>query len=286
MIPVVTNPDQAAGALNWAVAEMDRRYNEFAKYNVRDLKGYNQKIDKEFAPKDPEKPAHMAYLVVIIDELADLMMVAPGDVEDSIIRLAQKARAAGIHLIVATQKPIATVITSLIKSNIPSRIAFAVSSGTDSRTILDTGGAEKLLGKGDMLYFPAGVSKPIRVQGAFESDEEVAKVTDYIKDLGEVHGGEQEDINLNMTSSKMSLIDDGNGNQEFDELFVQAGKFVIEKEKASSGMLQRMFRIGFNRAARILDQLYDAGVVGEEEGTKPRKVLMTEEEFEQFISGM
>jgi DNA translocase FtsK len=228
----------------------------------------------------------MSYIVVIIDELADLMMVAPGEVGDAIIRLAQKARAAGIHLIVATQRPSVNVITGLIKANIPSRIAFAVASGTDSRTILDTVGAEKLLGKGDMLYFPSGLSKPLRVQGAFESDEEVARVTDYLKDLKDVAGGEQAEINLNMTSSKMSLTDDGSGNQEYDELFVQAGRFVIEKEKASSGMLQRMFRIGFNRAARILDQLYDAGVGGEEEGAKPRKVLMTEEEFEQFISGM
>ncbi len=280
LIPVVTDPKKASGALNWAVAEMDDRYKKFAQYNVRDLKGYNAKVEAIKDIEDENKPARMPQIVIIIDELADLMMVAPGEVEASICRLAQLARAAGIHLVIATQRPSVDVITGLIKANVPSRIAFAVSSGVDSRTILDMVGAEKLLGKGDMLFYPAGMTKPQRVQGAFVSDSEVSKVVEFLTDQ-ELGAGYSEEIQ-NQISMPSGMIG-GDGRSERDEYFAQAGKFIIEKEKGSIGMLQRMFKIGFNRAARIMDQLAEAGVVGDEEGTKPRKVLMTLEEFEAML---
>ena len=281
-IPVVTDPKKAAGALNWAVAEMEERYNKFAEYNVRDLKGYNEKVEQIKDIEEENKPQKLPKIVIIVDELADLMMVAPGEVEDSICRLAQLARAAGLHLIIATQRPSVNVITGLIKANMPSRIAFSVSSGVDSRTILDMNGAEKLLGKGDMLYYPQGYQKPARLQGSFVSDEEVGKVVEF---LTENH---QQDARYNEKITEM--MNTGNsgagGNAAADDKdvhFVDAARFIIEKDKASIGMLQRMFKIGFNRAARIMDQLCEAGVVGPEEGTKPRKVLMSMEEFENYI---
>lgn len=280
LIPVVTDPKKAAGALNWAVAEMEDRYQKFAQYNVRDLKGYNEKVEHLKDIEDEEKPRKLPQIVIIIDELADLMMVAPGDVEDAICRLAQLARAAGIHLIIATQRPSVNVITGLIKANVPSRIAFSVSSGVDSRTIIDMNGAEKLLGKGDMLFYPAGYQKPQRVQGAFVSDQEVSKVVDYLLKQ-ELVSDYQPDIESKIQAPAAEAA---NKQSDRDEYFHQAGKFVIEKEKASIGMLQRVFKIGFNRAARIMDQLSEFGVVGEEEGTKPRKVLMTMEEFEAAMN--
>ena len=278
LIPVVTDPKKASGALNWAVAEMDSRYKKFAECNVRDLKGYNQRVEKVQQMDVQHKPEKLPQIIIIIDELADLMMVAPGEVEDSICRLAQLARAAGIHLVIATQRPSVNVITGLIKANVPSRIAFSVSSGVDSRTIIDMNGAEKLLGKGDMLFYPAGYPKPQRVQGAFVSDDEVGNVVEFLKEQGMTAQYSPE-----VESRVSSPLSDSPGSAERDEYFVQAGQFIIEKDKASIGMLQRMFKIGFNRAARIMDQLADAGVVGEEEGTKPRKVLMSQEQFEEML---
>ncbi len=280
LIPVVTDPKKASGALNWAVAEMTDRYKKFAEYNVRDLKGYNAKVEGIKDIQDDRKPKKLPQIVIIVDELADLMMVAPGEVEDAICRLAQLARACGIHLVIATQRPSVNVITGLIKANIPSRIAFAVSSGVDSRTIIDMNGAEKLLGKGDMLFYPAGFPKPQRVQGAFVSDQEVQKVVDFLTEQGMTADYSTEvEQQMNAAPAAASA---GSGSNH-DEYFEQAGKFIIEKEKASIGMLQRVFKIGFNRAARIMDQLAEAGVVGEEEGTKPRKVLMTMEEFDEML---
>ena len=285
MIPVVTDPKKAAGALNWAVAEMMKRYDLFAQYNVRDLKGYNAKVETVEAIEEEGKPEKLPQIVIIVDELADLMMVAPGEVEESICRLAQLARAAGIHLVLATQRPSVNVITGLIKANMPSRIAFSVSSGVDSRTIIDMNGAEKLLGKGDMLFYPAGYQKPARVQGAFVSDKEVQAVVDFlVKNSESVQYNEEITNHVNSASVAAGDTVSGNsGADDRDAYFVDAGKFIIEKDKASIGMLQRVFKIGFNRAARIMDQLAEAGVVGEEEGTKPRKVLMSMEQFEQYI---
>ena len=285
MIPVVTDPKKAAGALNWAVAEMMKRYDLFAQYNVRDLKGYNAKVETVEAIEEEGKPEKLPQIVIIVDELADLMMVAPGEVEESICRLAQLARAAGIHLVLATQRPSVNVITGLIKANMPSRIAFSVSSGVDSRTIIDMNGAEKLLGKGDMLFYPAGYQKPARVQGAFVSDKEVQAVVAFlVKNSESVQYNEEITNHVNSASVAAGGTVSGNsGADDRDAYFVDAGKFIIEKDKASIGMLQRVFKIGFNRAARIMDQLAEAGVVGEEEGTKPRKVLMSMEQFEQYI---
>ena len=286
MIPVVTDPKKAAAALNWAVAEMTSRYKKFADTGVRDLKGYNKLLEEKNDPDNPPLPQ----LVVIVDELADLMMVSANEVEDAICRLTQLARAAGIHLIIATQRPSVDVITGLIKANMPSRIAFAVSSGVDSRTILDINGAEKLLGKGDMLFYPQGYTKPARVQGAFVSDKEVQAVTDFLKNQG-IDSSYSEEIEMQINNLQSQS---GGGGGSFgssdpdsgrDEYFVQAGNIIIEKEKASIGMLQRVFKIGFNRAARIMDQLCEAGVVGDEEGTKPRKVLMSKAEFESYLNG-
>lgn len=281
MIPVVTDPKKAAGALNWAVVEMEKRYQLFAQYNVRDLNGYNTKVEGIKDIDDPAKPKKMPQIVIIVDELADLMMVAPGEVEEAICRLAQLARAAGIHLVLATQRPSVNVITGLIKANMPSRIAFSVSSGVDSRTIIDMNGAEKLLGKGDMLFYPSGYQKPVRVQGSFVSDQEVQSVVDYlVNENGNATYNEEITNHVN-TSSTGAGMGSGSGDDR-DVYFMDAAKFIIEKDKASIGMLQRVFKIGFNRAARIMDQLAEAGVVGEEEGTKPRKVLMSMEQFEQY----
>lgn len=283
LIPVVTDPKKAAGAINWAVKEMTDRYNKFADAGVRDMAGFNAKFPDQKMPQ----------IVLVVDELADLMMVASKEVEQSICRLAQLARAAGIHLIIATQRPSVDVITGLIKANMPSRIAFAVSSGVDSRTILDMQGAEKLLGKGDMLYYPQGYTKPLRVQGAFVSDEEVTKVVDFIKaNNGEVVHDEsiteyvsQAGANAGNTSGSsgsVSISDEG-PDDSLDSFFEAAGRLIIEQQKGSIGMLQRRFKIGFNRAARIMDQLEEAGVVGPEEGTKPRRVIMSMEQFEEMF---
>ena len=281
LIPVVTDPKKASSALNWAVMEMTDRYKKFAEVNVRNLKGYNAKVEEVLA-KENSDLQKLPQIVIIVDELADLMMVAPGEVEDAIVRLSQLARAAGIHLVIATQRPSVNVITGLIKANVPSRIAFSVSSGVDSRTIIDMNGAEKLLGKGDMLFYPAGYQKPVRVQGAFISDDEVTNVVEFLKEQAKESGmvSNTSDIEEKINSAVSS---GGIGSSERDEYFVDAGRFIIEKEKASIGMLQRMFKIGFNRAARIMDQLSEAGIVGPEEGTKPRKVIMSMEEFEQYI---
>ncbi|MBD5542828.1 MAG: DNA translocase FtsK [Lachnospiraceae bacterium] len=287
MIPVVTDPKKASAALHWGVVEMEERYKRFADFNVRDLKGYNKKVEEMEDNGGQELPEKMPQIIIIVDELADLMMVSPGEVEESICRLAQLARAAGIHLIIATQRPSVDVITGLIKANMPSRIAFSVSSGVDSRTILDMNGAEKLLGKGDMLFYPQGLTKPSRVQGAFVSDQEVSDVVDFLKEQCVDTGAYAEEVeekitNIGLTGSGAAAAGADGGNER-DTYFEEAGKFIIEKEKASIGMLQRVFKIGFNRAARIMDQLSEVGVVGEEEGTKPRKVLMSMEQFEQLL---
>ena len=276
LIPVVTDPKKASAALNWAVAEMTRRYQLFAEAEVRDMKGYNAKSGEK-----------LPQIVIVVDELADLMMVAAKEVEESICRLAQLARAAGIYLILATQRPSVDVITGLIKANMPSRIAFSVSSNVDSRTILDMAGAERLLGNGDMFFYPRGYNKPARVQGAFVSDDEVARVVDFLKGQfgGDNYSTEaQEAIERGMAtaggSSSPGLV---NPDGAFDDLFVACGQAVIESQKASIGLLQRKFKVGFNRAARIMDQLAEEGVVGPEEGTKPRRILMTMDEFNNLM---
>ncbi len=282
LIPVVTDPKKASAALHWAVTEMDDRYRRLAELNVREIHGYNEKVKMMRDRGDENAPATMPQIVIIVDELADLMMVAAGEVEESICRLAQLARAAGIHLIIATQRPSVDVITGLIKANMPSRVAFAVSSGVDSRTILDMNGAEKLLGKGDMLFYPQGYSKPARVQGAFVSDREVSDVVDFLKNqaIGNTYA---EEIEAKISQGGSAGGAAGGDSEARDEYFEQAGRFIIDKDKASIGMLQRVLKVGFNRAARIMDQLCEYGVVGEEEGTKPRKVLMSMEQFEQLL---
>ncbi len=283
MVPVVTDPKKAAAALHWGVSEMTDRYNRFAEFGVRDLKGYNKKVETAFNDvAEEERPKKLPQVVIIVDELADLMMVAAKEVEESICRLAQLARAAGIHLIIATQRPSVDVITGLIKANMPSRIAFSVSSAVDSRTILDNGGAEKLLGKGDMLFYPQGYAKPARLQGAFVSDQEVSDIVEFLKKNSQGHVYSTE-IEEKIASTETASAMDTDQGSDRDQYFVDAAKFIIEKDKASIGMLQRVFKIGFNRAARIMDQLADAGIVGEEEGTKPRKILMSQEQFEAFI---
>ena len=272
LIPVVTDPSKAAAALNWAVAEMTDRYKKFAEEGVRDLESYNEYVR---ANEEPEKA--MPQIVIIIDELADLMMAAPSQIEESICRLAQMARAAGMHLIVATQRPSVDVITGVIKANIPSRIAFAVSSQVDSRTILDMQGAERLVGKGDMLFNPMGMGKPIRVQGTFISDGEVHKVIDYVKSQVDNNTSYNEDILTRIERSNTS----GNADDS-DELLPDAIELVERSGQASVSMLQRRFRIGYNRAARIIDMMESRGIIGPQDGSRPRQVLMTEEEFERF----
>ena len=271
-IPVVTDPKRAAGALHWAVQEMEDRYRRFSLDHVRDIKGYNE------ANPDTRLP----YIVIIIDELADLMMVAKEGVETAICRLAQKARAAGIHMVLATQRPSTNVITGTIKANIPSRISFAVSSQIDSRVILDAAGAEKLVGKGDMLFHPIGAPHPVRVQGAFVSDEEVAAVTDFIKqDVAEVV--EYEAINLNLPAEE-SASEEGNLFEE-DELLWDAAEWILDTKKASVSMLQRRFRIGYTRAGRLMDTLERMGIVGPADGARPREILMTKEEVQEHFHG-
>ncbi|NDO46498.1 DNA translocase FtsK [Clostridium sp. ASF356] len=269
LIPVVTDPKKASAALNWAVREMLERYNDFAENGVRDIKGYNA-MKKEKGESD-----FMPQIVIIIDELADLMMAAPGEVEDSICRLAQMARAAGMHLIIATQRPSVDVITGVIKANIPSRLAFAVSSGIDSRTILDMTGAEKLLGKGDMLFYPQGMSKPVRIQGAFLSDKEVESIVQFVK----TDNTKQYDKEMIDKITATAKTDTDTENE--DEFFDSAVELVIQKQKASTSMLQRQFRIGYNRAARLMEALEQKGIVGQEEGSRPRKVLLTKQQWEE-----
>ena len=287
LIPVVTDPKKAAGALNWAVQEMTDRYQKFADANVREINGYNEKIETMEVPEGQERPKKMERIVVIVDELADLMMVASKDVETAICRLAQLARAAGIHLIIATQRPSADVITGIIRANMPSRIAFAVSTATDSRIILDQAGADRLLGKGDMLFNPQGAPTPHRIQGAFISDNEIAAIIDDVKEKnGESASNEaiQNAVNAAQVSSQAVAISDGGSDDDGrDALFADAAKIIVDKEKASIGMLQRYLKVGFNRAARIMDQLEEAGIVGPEEGTKPRIVLVTTEELSSII---
>ena len=293
LIPVVTDPKKASQALNWAVSEMMNRYAKFEKAKVRNIEGYNQKVTAgEIKVVDEEGNdvvvnEKMYQMVIIIDELADLMMVASNEVEAAICRIAQLARAAGIHLIVATQRPSADIVTGLIKANIPSRISFAVSSAIDSRVILDEVGAERLLGKGDMLYLPQGANGPVRVQGAWVSDDEIHRVTEYIITNNSYDNSESEAIAETISKTTSSVANTASGeaddSDDKDQYFAQCGRLIIEKEKGSIGMLQRNFKIGFNRAARIMDQLEEMGVVGPEEGTKPRRVLVTLEEFEQMI---
>lgn len=272
LIPVVTDPSKAAAALNWAVAEMTDRYKKFAEEGVRDLESYNEYVK---ANEEPEKV--MPQVVIIIDELADLMMAAPSQIEESICRLAQMARAAGMHLIVATQRPSVDVITGVIKANIPSRIAFAVSSQVDSRTILDMQGAEKLVGKGDMLFNPMGMGKPIRVQGTFVTDGEVHKVIDFVKSQVENQSSYNEDIltKIERTNVQESMDDS-------DDLLPDAIDLVVRSGQASVSMLQRRFRIGYNRAARIVDMMEARGIIGPQDGSRPRQVLMTEEELDNL----
>ena len=271
MIPVVTDPGKAAAALNWAVAEMTDRYKKFAEEGVRDLESYN-----EYVRANDETEKVMPQVVIIIDELADLMMAAPSQIEESICRLAQMARAAGMHLIVATQRPSVDVITGVIKANIPSRIAFAVSSQVDSRTILDMQGAEKLVGKGDMLFNPMGMGKPVRIQGAFISDSEVNKVIDFVKDQVQDAAYNQDVL------TRIERNDVQGTEEEADELLSDAIDLVVKSGQASVSMLQRRFRIGYNRAARIMDMMEARGIVSAQDGSRPRQVLLSEEELKQM----
>ncbi len=279
LVPVVTDPRKAAGALGWAVSEMEKRYKIFAENSVRDLDGYNRLADER------TDIARMPQVVIIIDELADLMMTAPNEVEDSIVRIAQKARAAGMHLIIATQRPSVDVVTGLIKANVPSRIAFAVSSQIDSRTILDAGGAEKLLGRGDMLFYPVGANKPNRVQGCFVSDDEVERVVDFVKNSGlEAH--EYDDAVMEEIERKAVLDKKSKGAQsadasddDTDAMFNAAVECVLEAGQASTSMLQRRLKLGYARAARIVDQMAEKGIIGPYEGSKPRQILITKAQW-------
>ena len=278
LIPVVTDPKKAAGALAWAVQEMDNRYNVFAQKGVRDLKGYNALAEKE------EGMGKLPQIVIIIDELADLMMVAAKEVEDSICRLAQKARAAGMHLIIATQRPSVDVITGIIKANVPSRIAFSVSSQVDSRTILDQVGAEKLLGKGDMLFYPSGSPKPSRVQGAFVSDEEVEKIVSFVKSNGEATYNEDilESIENSNKTDKELAAETGDPDDDTDPFLMEAIDIVVETGQASTSFIQRRFKVGYARAGRIIDQMEERGVISGYQGSKPRQVLMTMERWQEL----
>ena len=276
LIPVVTNPRKAAKALQKVVDEMENRYELFSKFGVRNIAGYNAKVE-DWNAQSQEKQIPLSLIVVIVDELADLMMVASKEVEDAIIRLGQKARAAGIHMILATQRPSVDVISGLIKANVPSRVAFAVSSGTDSRTILDENGAEKLLGRGDMLFKPIDENHPVRLQGSFISDDDVERIVTFIKDQASA------DYDESFDPGEVSENDFGGGSSanggssEGDPLFEEAKALVLETQKASASMIQRRLSVGFNRATRLMEELEEAGVIGPAEGTKPRKVLMTQE---------
>ncbi len=274
LIPVVTDPRRAAGALNWAVQEMVKRYSMFATANVRDLKGYN-----EYASLAGER--ELEQIIIVIDELADLMMVSPHEVEDSICRLAQMARAAGMHLVIATQRPSVDVITGLIKANVPSRIAFSVSSQIDSRTILDMGGAEKLLGKGDMLFLPMGASKPKRLQGAFVSDKEIEKIVEFVKADSSARYNEDIIEHIENGAEDHQSSDDGDA----DDLLPQAIGIVVEIGQASASLLQRKLKVGYSRAGRLVDQLEERGIIGPHEGSKPRKVLMSKSEYQEMMLG-
>lgn len=277
LIPVVTDPKKAAGALAWAVQEMENRYTKFAAKGVRDLAGYNDAVEKE------DTLGKLPHIVIIIDELADLMMVAKNDVEGAICRLAQKARAAGMHLVIATQRPSVDVITGLIKANIPSRIAFAVSSQIDSRTILDQVGAEKLLGKGDMLFFPTGAPKPVRVQGAFVSDKEVEKIVDFLKSNGETTYRDDITEYIEKANCTDKEIDEGiMDDDETDPLLNEAIQTVIETGQASTSFIQRRFKVGYARAGRIIDQMEERGIISGYQGSKPREVLMSKERWEEL----
>lgn len=272
LIPVVTDPRKAAGALNWAVQEMTTRYRFFADNNVRDLKGYNALMREKGMPTLPQ-------IVIIIDELADLMMVAPKDVESYVCRLAQLARAAGMHLVIATQRPSVDVITGVIKANIPSRIAFAVSSYVDSRTILDEGGAEKLLGRGDMLFYPMGASKPTRVQGAFISDEEVEKLVEFVKKDSEAHYDEDIIEKMEKADTDASGEEDEDDGGNADSLLPKAIEIVLDAGQASASLVQRRLSVGYSRAGRLIDQMETRGIIGPHEGSKPRRVLITKAEY-------
>lgn len=276
LIPVVTDPRKAAGALAWAVQEMDDRYNKFATKGVRDLNGYNASMEKEGEGKK------LPQIVIIIDELADLMMVAAKDVEDAICRLAQKARAAGMHLVIATQRPSVDVITGLIKANVPSRIAFAVSSQIDSRTILDMVGAEKLLGKGDMLFSPAGSSKPTRIQGAFVSDDEVEKIVDFVKANGTANYSEEILESIENGNKSDKELAGETTDDDTDSFLMDAMDVVVETGQASTSFIQRKFKVGYARAGRIIDQLEERGVISGYQGSKPRQVLITKERLEEL----
>ena len=276
LIPVVTDPKKAAGALAWAVQEMENRYSLFASKNVRDINGYNEELDKEGSTEK------LPQIVIIIDELADLMMVSSKEVEDSICRLAQKARAAGMHLVIATQRPSVDVITGIIKANIPSRISFAVSSQVDSRTILDMAGAEKLLGKGDMLFYPAGAAKPTRVQGAFISDKEVEKVVDFVKANGEATYNDDILEQIEKANSTDKEIEEQENDDDTDPLLMEAIEVVVETGQASTSFIQRRFKVGYARAGRIIDQMEERGIISGFQGSKPREVLMSKERWQEL----
>ena len=278
LVPVVTDPHKASGALGWAVSEMMKRYKIFSEYNVRNLKGYNSLAEAQgFQDENGQPMPSMPQIVIIIDELADLMMAAPKEVEDSICRLAQLARAAGMHLVVATQRPSVDVVTGLIKANIPSRIALTVSNAVDSRTILDAGGAEKLLGNGDMLFAPVGINKPVRVQGCYVTDGEISSVVEFVKKSKSLDYDEEvlEEIERN-AASESSGGDSGDGESgSADPMLDEAIKVVVEAGQASTSLLQRRLRLGYARAGRLIDDMEQLGVVGPHEGSKPRQVLMT-----------
>lgn len=274
LIPVVTDPKKAAGALNWAVQEMVSRYKLFADKNVRDIRGYN-----ELVSRTGEQPV-MPQIVIIIDELADLMMVAPNEVEDAICRLAQMARAAGMHLVLATQRPSVDVITGVIKANIPSRISFAVSSQVDSRTILDMAGAEKLLGRGDMLLHPVGRQKPVRIQGANITDGEVERVVGFVKSQGDARY--DDDVIEEINNSGATDESGGGSENDDDELLPQAIELVIDAGQASVSFIQRKFRVGYARAARIIDQMEARGIISGYEGSKPRQVLISKQQWHEM----
>jgi S-DNA-T family DNA segregation ATPase FtsK/SpoIIIE len=278
LIPVVTDPRKAAGALQWAVVEMTNRYKLFADNNVRDIKSYNLHARENDMEELPQ-------IVIIIDELADLMMVAPSEVEDSICRLAQMARAAGMHLVIATQRPSVDVITGLIKANIPSRISFAVSSYVDSRTIIDMGGAEKLLGRGDMLYYPMGASKTQRVQGAFVDDRDVEKIVSFVKNQNDEAEYNQDVIEQIENAGERQMANENRGS-EADELLPQAVEMAIEAGQASVAMYQRRLKIGYQRAARLIDQMEQRKIIGQFEGTKPREVLITRAQWNEMLQNL
>jgi S-DNA-T family DNA segregation ATPase FtsK/SpoIIIE len=295
IVPVVSDPRKAAGALGWAVNEMLRRYKLFSEKNVRDLTGYNKLIDSLPPPSDGgEAPERMPQIVIFIDELSDLMMAAPNEVEDSICRLAQMARAAGMHLVIATQRPSVDVITGIIKANIPSRVSLSVSSQIDSRTIIDMSGAEKLLGNGDMLFNPVGNAKPTRVQGCYVSEEEVERVVRFVKEQSGAASYDDEVLaEIDQNAASVQGPKKRGGGPELgglapagtDELFAQAMEVAVEAGMVSTTMLQKRLKLGYARASRMMDELYDRGVIGPFEGAKPRKVLITRQQMLEMMAG-